>query len=133
MLRESKVLISEEDDAALGYCFALVFVFWREERRGILVIARSLSRLSALGALMRELNCAPGNSRPITGVTSKLWYASRVPAYWSGCLTKEDFEAGLAAGAVVMVEGAMAGGMFGCCNDTPAWRVVRDIYPISCR
>lgn len=76
------VLGTEENDTALGYYWLSVGVMSTEDRemfRGLLVMAKSLMSSSALGALSHSTSLAVGNSRPMTGVTSKDSYASSTP------------------------------------------------------
>lgn len=100
------VLGTEEDDAALRDCAAVgkkeffnvsdwvffSFLFLRAcysegaWKLCLLVIARSLSSSSELGALSHSTRLALGNSRPMTGVESKDSYASRTPVVFRGSL-----------------------------------------------
>ena len=56
-------------------------------------MARSRSNSSELGACSHSFKLASGNSRPMTGVTSKEWKGSREPLSVKGSLCK-DFAAG---------------------------------------
>lgn len=86
------ILGPEEGNPTLGDCRVSVDVLrampcWQRcVFRGddILVMARSRRRSSALGALSQSTRFALGNSRPMTGVTSKDSWASRAPESMSG-------------------------------------------------
>jgi len=69
------------------FCSSLVRPSWARKKttpRCEMVMARSRSSSSELGALSQSTSLASGNSRPMTGVTSKDRCGSRTPDNWSG-------------------------------------------------